>query len=275
MNPTQVATQPRLPEAGPSIEAARRALAEHGYVTFDGVVDRRRLAGLTETIRQEFEDVRASGRLFSGGGTVHGHLNCFPGAASRFVYEALADRGILDVVRALSGRPLAHPNVGCNFNLPGSRPQNEHVDGYASAPFFVVNVAAVDTDLSNGAMEVLAGTHRRTYRYWELMVQRPKRVRVLMKPGDVVIRPSTLWHRGMPNFTRQGRPMLAFSWEDGGSSEADPYGIHGGRITFLPNRHRTDWAGRLRERAFVAAPALGTAFLVVQSLLAKRREESA
>ena len=47
---------------------------------------------------------------------------------------------------------------------------------------------------------------------------------------------------------------------------ADPYSAHGGRITFLPNRHGTDWKGRLRERAFVAAPRLGSAYLFVQSM---------
>jgi hypothetical protein len=60
--------------------------------------------------------------------------------------------------------------------------------------------------------------------------------------------------------------MLAFTWEDGGSKEEDPYAIHGGRITFLPNRYAMDWKGRMIERAFVAAPRLGTAFRAAKSL---------
>jgi len=267
MESTHAASNAAPSAAGPLTEALRREFAEKGYLTFEGVVDKARLTDLTANIRREFEAARASGRLFSGGGTVHGHLNCFPGAESRFVYAALADRGILDVVRALSSRPIRLPNIGCNFNLPGSNPQNEHVDGYAAEPFLVVNVAAVDTGLANGAMEIFPASHRRSYKYWQLVVEKPERKRPVMKQGDVLVRTSALWHRGMANHTEQGRPMLAFSWEDGGSAEADPYAIHGGRITFLPNRHRTDWAGRLRERAFVAAPRLGTAFLVVQSLL--------
>jgi ectoine hydroxylase-related dioxygenase (phytanoyl-CoA dioxygenase family) len=184
------------------------------------------------------------------------------------VLDALTDRGIIDLVHELSPRPLRQPNVGCNLNLPGSSSQNEHVDGYAAEPFLVINVAAVDTDLSNGAMEILSGTHRREYQYWEVMFERPERRRLLMKQGDVVIRSSTLWHRGMANRSPVARPMLAFTWEDGGSELADPYAVHGGRITLLPNRHPLDWKGRLRERAYVTAPRVGTAFRVAQSLVA-------
>lgn len=86
-----------------------------------------------------------------------------------------------------------------------------------------------------------------------------------MKQGDALLRVSTLWHRGMPNTSTKARPMLAFTWENGGSDLADPYAVHGGEITFLPNRFKTDWRGRLVERAFVAAPRLGTAYHVVRS----------
>lgn len=267
MNASKASAHPTSPPSGRSMDQLRQAFAEDGYLTFPGVVDGHKLTELTERIRHQFATAQAMGRLFSGGGTVHGHLNCFPGAISRFVYAALAERGVLDVVRALSPTALRLPNVGCNFNLPGSLAQNEHVDGDPAEPFFVVNVAAVDTALANGAIEILPGTHRAHYKYWQLLLERPKRRRLVMKQGDALIRISTLWHRGMPNFSEEGRPMLAFSWENGGSLMPDPYAVHRGQIAFLPNRHRTDWMGRLRERAFVTAPALGTAFLFVKSLM--------
>jgi hypothetical protein len=244
----------------------KKAFADDGYIAFAGVVDRQRLADLDELILAEFERVKAAGELFAGGGVVSGHLNCFPGAVSRFVYETLESEGILDVVRALSPDPLRAPNVGCNLNLPNSSEQNEHIDGYASRPFLIVNVAAVDTDLSNGAMEILPRTHLRNYKHWQILLDRPHRRRLCMRQGDVVIRTSTLWHRGMPNPGARPRPMLAFTWEDGGSSHADPYQANGGRISFLPNRYATGWSGRLRERAYVAAPRVTTLLRAAQSL---------
>ena len=272
---TRIGTPLFSPTSGRSTKELLSAFTKDGYLTFPAVVDSNRLTELAETLRLRFEKVKANGELFRGGGTKHGHLNCFPGAESRFVYEALAESGVLDVVRDLSPAALRLPNIGCNFNLPHSLAQNEHIDGYAAEPFLVVNVAAVDTDITNGAIEIIPGTHCRPYKYWQLLLDRPKRLRLAMKRGDVLIRTSTLWHRGMPNLSDQARPMLAFSWEDGGSLLPDPYSAHGGQITFLPNRHRTDWSGRLRERAFIAAPGVGTAFLVVKSLIERETKAAA
>lgn len=247
-------------------DSLRKAFADDGYLKFECVIPRTALARLSQSIAEEFEQQRRQGRLFSGGGTVSGHLNCFPGAESRFVYDSLAQSGITELVRGLSTTALRAPNIGCNLNLPGSAAQNEHVDGYASLPFLVVNVAAVDTNLDNGAMEILRGTHRSEAKYWQILLARPQRLRLSMQQGDVVIRTSTLWHRGMPNRTDKPRPMLAFTWEDGGSTREDPYQVHEGRITFLPNRYSTDLKSRIRERAFVALPALGTTYRAVRSL---------
>lgn len=244
----------------------RAAFADEGYLKFERVVPRARLAELSQSIASEFEQQRREGRLFAGGGTLAGHLNCFPGAGSRFVHDALEQSGILEIVSQLSTSPLRAPNIGCNLNLPGSAAQNEHVDGYASQPFLVVNVAAVDTNLENGAMEILRRTQGTESKYWQILLARPERLRVCMRQGDVVIRTSTLWHRGMPNRSGTPRPMLAFTWEDGGSSLEDPYRVHDGRITFLPNRFKTNLSSRLRERAFVAMPAIGTAYHAVRSL---------
>jgi hypothetical protein len=247
-------------------EGLRKTFADEGYLKFDGVIPRALLARLSQAISDEFNEQRRHGSLFSGGGTVSGHLNCFPGAESRFVYDLLRQSGIVEIVRGLSPAALRAPNIGCNLNLPGSAAQNEHVDGYASQPFLVVNVAAVDTNLDNGAMEILRGTHRTEAKYWQILLARPERVRLSMLPGDVVIRTSRLWHRGMPNRTDKPRPMLAFTWEDGGSFREDPYQVQDGRITFLPNRYRTDLKSRIREHAFVALPGLGTAYRALRSL---------
>lgn len=245
--------------------ALRQQFELDGYVLLKGVVPRQRLAELTTAIRSAYREAVAGGSMFAGGGNVSGHLNCFPGVGSRFVWDTLREQGVYDFVQSLSSAPLRLPNIGCNLNLPGSAQQNEHVDGYASSPFPIVNVAAVDTDLTNGATELLVGTHWQTSKYWQIALQRPLRRRPSLEQGDVLIRTSTLWHRGMPNHSSEPRPMLAFTWEDGGSTKPDPYLAHGGRITFLPNRFRTDWKGRMVEQAFVKAPRLGTAYHIARS----------
>jgi hypothetical protein len=88
-----------------------------------------------------------------------------------------------------------------------------------------------------------------------------------MSAGDVIIRLSSVWHRGMPNKSKAIRPMLAFTWEDGGSDLADPYTAHGGKITLLTNRYARNFSGRLQERAFASLPALGKSYLFIRSVV--------
>jgi ectoine hydroxylase-related dioxygenase (phytanoyl-CoA dioxygenase family) len=245
----------------------RSSFERNGYVTLPNVVSKSRLAALTDELRGEYNRVRAKGELFSGGGTISGHLNCFPGAQSRFVYDELEQYGVFDLVRELLPSATRMPNIGCNLNLPNSSAQNPHADGYAATSFIIVNVAPIDTDLGNGAMEVTPGTHLRDYKYWQYAFSGKSTIRTCMSAGDVVVRSSMLWHRGMPNKSRAIRPMLAFTWENGGSDLADPYTAHGGKITLLPNRYAPSLSGRLRERAFAASPALGKGYLFVRSVV--------
>jgi hypothetical protein len=201
---------------------SRRLFERDGYLHVPGVVDRAPLSQLTREIAAAWREQVKSGAMFTGGGNRSGHLNCFPGQASRFVYQQLERRGIFQLVQSLSSERLATPNIGANLNLPGSGEQNEHVDGYAATPFLILNVAAVDTDLQNGAMEIVPLSHRKSFKYWEIVLRRTDRARLLMRQGDALIRISTLWHRGMPNHSADPRPMLAFTWENGGNNLADP-----------------------------------------------------
>src|SRR6266516_2696671 len=89
-----------------------------GYVMLPNVVSKSRLAELTEQLRVEYNRSRAKGELFSGGGTISGHLNCFPGAQSRFVYDELERYGVFEFVRKLSPSATRRPNIGGNLNMP-------------------------------------------------------------------------------------------------------------------------------------------------------------
>jgi hypothetical protein len=243
------------------------AFAREGYVTLPNVVSKSKLAALAEELRGEYTRARAAGELFSGGGTISGHLNCFPGAQSRFVYDELERYGVFDLVRSLSPSVSRMPNIGCNLNLPGSSPQNPHADGTAASPFLIVNVAPVDTDLENGAMEAVPGTHLREYKYWQYALSGIPALRMRMSAGDVIVRTSRLWHRGMPNKSKAIRPMLAFTWENGGSDLADPYTAHGGKIALLTNRYGQNLSARLQERAFASMPTLGKGYLFIRSVV--------
>jgi hypothetical protein len=254
------------------LDALRLEFAERGYLIFREVVPRDRLSRLHAKLLEAFEQEKASGRLFEGGGLMSGHLNCFPGEEARFAFDALSEAGIIDIVRALSPKAERLPNVGCNFNLPGSVVQHYHADRPFTKDFMIVNVAVVDTDLTNGAIDVLPGTQKQFQKFWRFILGGVYRTttRLPMKQGDVLVRTSNLWHRGMPNHTAVARPMVALTWEDGGSTSADPFRIGDGSIEFRPNWYRPTALGRLRERVSVAAPFTYSAYRFVRSLVGNK-----
>ncbi len=262
--------KPRLTPA--EIETLKKSFAENGYVVLKNVVSREGLAQLAAKMQAEFENQKRSGRMFNGGGLVSGHLNASAGEEGRFVYEALKAHGVVDLIRSIGPKSDREPNLGCNFNLPGSVTQHYHMDRRFTNEFLIANVAVVDTNLENGAIELAPGTHRRFYRFWRWAIERPyrKAIRLPMDQGDVLVRVSNLWHRGMPNHTRTPRPMLAFTWEDGGSNYEDPFSVDGGKIAFRPNWFRPSRLGRLRERVFVSAPFTYSTYRFVDSLFSNK-----
>jgi ectoine hydroxylase-related dioxygenase (phytanoyl-CoA dioxygenase family) len=252
--------------------ALRQSFAEDGFIVVRNVVSRDKLAELHARVVDEFERSKRSGGLFSGGGLVSGHLNFSAGEAARFAYQELQAHGIIDLIRAISPQSTREPNVAGNFNLPNSVTQHYHMDRKFTNEFMIANVAVVDTDLVNGAIDVIPGTHKSFYPYWRFVAERTARAhkRLPMQAGDVLVRVSNLWHRGMPNHSPVPRPMLAFTWEDGGSVHADPFQLEGGKIVFRPNWFRPSRLGRLRERTFVTAPFTYSAYRIVDSLISNK-----
>lgn len=250
----------------------RAAYADDGYVVLRGVISKPELASIQRTLASEFETWRNSSASFRGGGLLSGHLNCFPGEIARGVLNELTDQGILDLARSLLPTDPKATRVGCNFNLPGSVAQHYHMDGIFLESFTIVNVAVVDTQLENGAIDVVPKTHRRFYRYWEFAAGKVNEgsLRLPMSAGDVLIRTSTLWHRGMPNRTSVARPMLAVTLGEKGVNTDDPLAENGGRTQFQTNWFSTSRLGRLRERTTIAAPITYSAYRFVHSLLSDK-----
>ncbi len=249
-----------------------RSFAEDGYIVLRDVISRPQLDEIRRRLAEEFAAWQKSTESFRGGGLLSGHLNCYPGALARGVFDELVSTGTLALARRLFPTDPRATRIGCNFNLPGSVAQHYHMDGIFLENFMVVNVAVVDTSLENGAIDVVPRTHKRFYRYWEFAAGRVYRgsVRLPMAAGDVLIRTSTLWHRGMPNKTDAARPMLAVTLGEKGVSTDDPFANNGGRTQFQTNWFTTSFLGRRRERTTVAAPITYSAYRFAHSLLSDK-----
>ena len=250
------------------IEQATRQLSEVGYVIFRDVVSKSDLAVLQRTIVDKFVAAKSSGGMFDGGGNISGHVNCFPGKEARFAYDQVDDYGIVKLVKALAPGLIGSVRVNCNLNLPQSVAQHYHIDGYFTEEFLICNVATVDTDVENGAIDVLPGTNQQFYKFWQYALQRKYRLttRVPLQQGDVLLRKSTLWHRGMPNKTEHPRPMLGITFGESSAPQGDPFAENDGDISFTPNWYNTDRLGQIRESAFVKMPMLYSSYRFARSL---------
>jgi ectoine hydroxylase-related dioxygenase (phytanoyl-CoA dioxygenase family) len=259
-------------ELKPDLHERLRKVEQDGYIHLKNIVSKQKLTKLNEQLSAAFEQARQSGELFAGGGNISGHLNCFPGEGSRFVIDDLRSHGVLDLIRSLAPAAVDRLRVNCNFNLPGSYAQHYHTDGYFTDNFYLCSIAVIDTDITNGAMDVLPGTHQRYYKFWEYALQRKYRLttRVPMEQGDVLVRKSTMWHRGMPNLTNSPRPVLTFTFGEKSAPVGDPFLENGGKIAFYPNWYKTNRMGRLRERVFVTAPLTYSAYRFARSLIGQK-----
>ncbi len=250
----------------------KRAFDADGYLVLRGAVASAGLQKMQQKLSIEFQAWKDSSASFRGGGQLSGHLNCYPGELAREVVEELRAKSIFELAQSLLKTDPKAFRIGCNFNLPGSVEQHYHVDGAFLESFLIVNVAVVDTDLQNGAIDIIPETHKRFYKYWEFAAARVYRgtTRVSMSRGDVLIRPSTLWHRGMPNRTNTARPMLAVTLGEKGVVNDDPFAYADGRVEFQTNWFRPNVLGRLRERTTVAAPFTYSAYRFARSLFGNK-----
>ena len=235
-----------------------------GFAIIRAAVSRERIAEFNNAIQAEY----AAAEKFRGGGSFSGHLNCFPGERSRFFYDELKASGVVAAIEAVRGERPKAVRATLNFNLPGSVKQHYHTDGLYLDEFVICNIAVVDTDLVNGAIDMLPGTHKQFYRFWEYAVQRKYRLtqRIPMQAGDVLVRYSTVWHRGMPNGSVTPRPMMSLTFGESVEPDVDPFTVHDGKMFFYPNWFNTSRLGQLRERTFVAVPKSYSVYRFAKSL---------
>lgn len=244
---------------------------EQGYALIRGGAPEEACRSLARAIVAHYRQHVGDGQGFAGGGELSGHLNCYPGAGSKSLVTLLEAAGLSELIRELFGAALTLSSVGCNCNCPGSYFQNFHMDSNWANRFIIVNIALVDTDLVNGATEMVPGSERKPLRYWEFVLQGLWRrgVRPQLKTGDIVIRPSTLWHRGTPNRGRDMRPMIGLVYEPANDVQKPfDYQQYGGGVVLLANRFGSNLKGRVTEWICVRQPWLHALVRIGKSALA-------
>jgi hypothetical protein len=246
----------------------RHGLDDVGYFVIPGVVSKDLLISFNQRILEAYREADK----FNGGGSISGHLNCFPGEAARPIYEQIDGQGVLDAIYSACPELPHSLRATMNFNLPGSVAQHYHMDGVYTQDYIICNVAVVDTSVENGAIDILPSTHKEFYPFWKYALQRKYRLttRLPLAQGDVLLRRSTLWHRGMPNTSSDPRAMFSLTVGERYVDQQDPFLANGGDIEFYANWYSTSPAGALRERVEVALPMTRSIARFARSLAGNR-----
>ncbi|MCY3858690.1 MAG: phytanoyl-CoA dioxygenase family protein [Gammaproteobacteria bacterium] len=215
-------------------EAAVNALRECGFVILEEAVASEPLKVLRERMDRDTEELLAYCESIGGNPRELGHLQQGPPVSKDYVFADIAMNGFVNRVcnRLFDHRPRLTFYNG-NTNCPGSTMQRLHMDGRHATlePDPVSPISSVVVDIppgpmnkGNGAIEIWPGSH--LVRPPEGGPRVPEELeakrRAIEGPiqaetcvGDVLIRDTRLWHRGVPNRSRRPRHMIALIVSDG------------------------------------------------------------
>ncbi len=201
------------------------AMRSDGVLVIDQIVDHAPLDALKVRMDRDSLDLLAFCESVGGNPRDRGHLQQGPPPIAPYVFASyVANPLICDALRTILGDGAYCEFYNGNTNCPDSTYQQLHLDalhapssnGVAEpTSAVVVNVVPQDVDERNGAVELWPGSHA-------IVVPTPvpddaiaarraeaAPVRGVFRKGDVLLRDSHLWHRGVPNPSDEYRHMIA------------------------------------------------------------------
>jgi hypothetical protein len=201
------------------------AMRRDGVLVLDQVIAHAPLDGLKQRMDRDSLELLAFCDSVGGNPRDRGHLQQGPPPMAPYVFaDYVANPLICDALQAILGDGAYCEFYNGNTNCPDSTYQQLHLDAMhastsdgvaAPTSAVVVNVVPQNVDEHNGAVELWPGTHT-------IVVPTPvpdgaiaaRRLEVpplrgTFRKGDVLLRDSRLWHRGVPNRSQEYRHMIA------------------------------------------------------------------
>lgn len=211
------------------LAAACEAIRRDGVVVLEQAVPAGVLERLRTRMDEDTEALLAFQAARGGNPRAEGHLQQGPPPFAPYVsQDVTANPFAIAVSKHMLGEGAYLAFYNGNTNLPGSVYQAVHLDqphlwspaqGHAAPPYsLIVNISPMDCHAGNGAVELWPGSHRVMDAYEgnhvppHLLDARRRHsppVRCVTRAGDVAIRDSRLWHRGVPNLSSEARHMVA------------------------------------------------------------------
>lgn len=211
-----------------TLGSAVEAIQDDGYVVIEQVVEHDHL----DTLKARMDEDSArliEAEKWGGAGRQPGHLQQGPPPYDPFMFaDVVVNPVAIQVTREMLGDGFYCGFYNGNTNTPGSTTQPLHGDGIHlwgeqatphPATQLIVNVFPQDASASNGATQIWPGSHLDS-RPVTKETEADRRsfsppVQAETRKGDILIRDSRLWHRGVPNPSTEFRQMIAVVYNVG------------------------------------------------------------
>ena len=207
---------------------AIEAIRNNGYVIIEQVVDHAILDAL-KTRMDEDSAKLIEAQKWGGAGGVQGHLQQGPPPFDPFLSpDILVNPYAIQISREMLGKGFYCCFYNGNTNTPNSTFQPLHSDGVHlwgeqdrphPATQLIVNIFPQDTSDKNGSTQIWPGSHL-DMRPVTDETEADRRsfsppIQPTLQKGDILIRDSRLWHRGVPNPSNHNRHMIAVVYNIG------------------------------------------------------------
>ena len=171
------------------IERLARRFDVDGYVVIPGLVNPAPLAELDQRLCDAYPREKEQGTLFEGVASSAATSTVSPASS----HGSFGTTSSTPASSTSCAGPPRHRRLGAGDDelqpARAASPSTTTSTASTLKEFLICNIAVVDTDLVNGAIDVLPGTHREFYKFWRYALQRKYRLttRLPLPQGDVVV----------------------------------------------------------------------------------------
>jgi hypothetical protein len=244
----------------------------NGYVIIDTDLEYNK--NFNDLIDQIDNDLRfkiKNDELKKNGGFIMGNFGINQGPYGPKLKSLIFKEQFVKIFEDLTEVKLDSFDIFCGGNLvlPKKGKQHFHIDGSYDKKMYMISIVTENIDLSNGPTEICVGSQKKEMKFWEFFFSKKQKKKIILKKGQILIRPHNLWHRGTKNFSNKTRLLLSFVMTpkvDKGK-KIEPISSE---LMILPNFFKSNFQGKLHELFYIHFGSIRTILKLLISFIKQK-----
>ena len=225
---------------------------------------------LVKEINEDIKFKLTRDNLHKYGGYLMGNLNIDQGKYGPKFYSLIFKKDLIKILENLINDKIKSFDIfyGGNLVLPNKGKQHFHIDGVYNKKMYMISFATEDINYENGPTEICVGTHKKEMKFYEFFWSKKIKKKILLKKGQILIRPHNLWHRGTKNKSKKPRILLSFSITP--KIENSRIYKSSSNLKIFSNFFKPNFVGRIREFSYVYLEGFHIILRFLKSLILKK-----